>query len=309
MTTDLLLFAFGCICAGIGGELFVDGLVSLADRSRIPRGVVAATIGAFATSAPELIVGITAASQGVPEIALGDATGSNVVNIALVLAIPLAVFGLTAPRDSVFRDVPFALALYPIIVLAGLDGRLSQDEAVMLLAVFATWFLWVMVFALRNRSNAPPPENGRSGALLALAGIVGLFMLFLAGQFIVAGATGLAASAGLPPFVIAATVVALGTSVPELATVIIAVARRHHEVGLQTILGSNIFNTLLIVPIAALIHPLAIDLNAASIVLAAGFVATLFVVPVGSLRLGRWRGSALLLLYVSFIAMNAALIW
>ena len=309
MTTDLLLFAFGCVCAGIGGELFVDGLVSLADRSRIPRGVVAATIGAFATSAPELIVGITSASQGIPEIAFGDATGSNIVNIALVLAIPLVVFGLTAPRDSVFRDVPFALALYPIIVLAGLDGQLAPDEAWLLLAIFAVWFVSILVFALRNRSNAPPPENGRSGTLLAIAGIVGLLMLFLAGQLIVAGAPGLAATAGLPPFVIAATVVALGTSVPELATVIVAVARRHQEVGLQTILGSNIFNTLLIVPIAALIHPLAVDLNTAWIVLGVGFVATLFIVPVGSLRLGRWRGAVLLLLYVSFIALSAALIW
>lgn len=309
MTEDLVLFAVGCLCAGIGGELFVDGLVGMADRTRIPRGVAAATIGAFATSAPEMVVAITSASRGVPEIAFGDAMGSNVVNIALVLAIPLLAFGLTAPRDSVFRDVPFALVLYPLILLAGLDGRIIADEAMLLLGVFAVWFAWILVFALRNRSNAPPADTRRGASLLAVAGIVGLLMLFLAGQLIVTGATGLSAAAGLPAFLIGATVVALGTSVPELATVVVAVARRHHEVGLQTILGSNIFNTLLVIPVAVLIHPLAVDLSVSAAALGAGFAATLFMVPLGNLRLGRWRGAALLALYTCFIAISAASIW
>lgn len=153
---DLLLFASGRLCAAIGGDLFVEGLVGVAEKGRLPKGVVAATIGAFATSSPEMIVGITSALHGVPEIAFGDAVGSNIVNIALVLAIPLVMFGLSAPRDTVFRDVPFALAIYPIIALSGLDGSISASEALILISLFSVWFVWIILFALRNR---PPSET------------------------------------------------------------------------------------------------------------------------------------------------------
>jgi cation:H+ antiporter len=300
---DFLLFAFGCACAALGGDLFVHGLVGIADWRRLPRGVVAATIGAFATSSPELIVGITAASHGVPEIAFGDALGSNIVNVALVLAIPLMIFGLNAPRDSVFRDLPFALAIFPIVALAGLDGTISSNEALILLAVFGAWFASVVVFALRNRTDGVAVSGGSVLMFLA-TGVIGLATLFLAGQLIVAGATGIAAAAGLPAFFIGATVVALGTSVPELATVIIATARGHQEVGLQTILGSNIFNCLLIVPTVALIHPIGVDWGTVPLALGAGFAATLITVPVLSLQLGRWRGLVLIALYVTFVATS-----
>jgi cation:H+ antiporter len=303
MLEDLLLFAAGCACAGLGGELFVLSLVGLAERARVPKGVAAATLGAFGTSSPELIVGITAASQGVPEIAFGDALGSNIVNVALVLAIPLMIFGLAAPRDSVFRDLPVALAIFPIIGLAGLDGTISGSEALILLAIFAGWLVSVVVFALRNRTAAPATQAG-GVAFQSTAGIVGLATLFLAGQLIVAGATGMATALGLHAFLIGALVVALGTSVPELATVVIATFRGHQEVGLQTILGSNIFNCLLIVSTAALIDPIAVEWKEALPALTAGFLVTLLTMPLFSLRLGRWRGIALMLGYLAFLAVS-----
>jgi len=300
---DFLLFAFGCACAALGGELFVHGLVGLADWRRIPRGVVAVTVGAFATSSPEMIVGITAATKGVPEIAFGDALGSNIVNVALVLAIPLMIFGLEAPRNSVVRDLPFALAIFPIVALAGLDGTISANEALILLAVFAVWLTSVVVFALRHRTELDGVKHDNVVMLFA-TGIVGLATLFLAGQLIVTGATGLATAIGLPPFLIGTLVVALGTSVPELATVVIATFRGHQEVGLQTILGSNIFNCLLIISTAALIHPITVDWEMAPLALGAGFAATLLTVPVFSLQLGRWRGTVLIALYLAFVSLS-----
>jgi len=141
--------------------------------------------------------------------------------------------------------------------------------------------------------------------MLAVSGVVGLATLFVAGQLIVAGATGLGEAAGLPAFFIGLTVVALGTSVPELATVIIATLRGHQEVGLQTILGSNIFNCLLIISTAAFIHPIAMDWSTAPLALTTGFAVTLLTVPVFSFRLGRWRGAVLLASYLAFIAFSA----
>jgi cation:H+ antiporter len=302
---DLLLFAAGCLCAAIGGELFVHGLVGIANLGRLPKGVVAATFGAFATSSPELIVGITAATNGVPEISFGDAMGSNIVNIALVLAIPTLLLGLNATREATFRDLPFALALFPIVALTVTDGRIDREEALLLLLVFAVWLAVVVLWALRNRSNEVEP--GANPFFIAATSIVGLLMLFLAGQLIVSGATGIAAAAGLPTFVVGATVVALGTSVPELATVLVSSLRGHQDVGLQTILGSNIFNSLFIVPTAALIAPISVGWSTAVPTLAVGFAVTLLTVPLLRLHLGRWRGGVLIAIYIAYVAMTMSL--
>ena len=302
---DFALFATGCFCAAIGGELFVQGLLGIAQRGRLPTGVVAATLGAFATSSPELVVGVTSALRGVPEISLGDVLGSNVVNIALILAIPMVIAGLRTTYESTFRDLPFALVIFPAIWFVARDGRIDAADALILLAVFLLWFVLVLVWAVRNRT----PDDGTSrtsGALLLAITIVGLLTLFLAGQLIVTGATGLATAAGLPAFLIGATLVAFGTSVPELATVVVSSMRGHHEVGLQTILGSNIFNTLLIIPVAALIHPITVNWAGVSLALAFGFGVTLLTAPVVGSRLGRWRGVALLAAYTAFIAMSLA---
>ena len=296
-----MLFAAGCVCAFLGGELFVHGLVGLANWGRLPRSVVAATVGAFATSSPELVVGVTSALQGVPEIALGDALGSNIVNVALILAIPLMMYGVNATRDSVVRDLPFALTIFPVIGLTVLDGVISRWEAVILLVVFAVWVGSVVMFALRHRTDEGEHLTPGEVRMVFACGVVGLATLFLAGQLIVTGATGLATAAGLPAFLIGATIVALGTSVPELATVVIATFRGHQDVGLQTILGSNIFNCLFIVSTAAFIHPIAVAWSTVALALATGFFVTLLVAPAWSFRLGRWRGFALMACYVAFV--------
>lgn len=304
---DLLVFAIGCLCAAIGGELFVHGLVGIANLGRIPKGVVAATIGAFATSSPELIVGITSALDGVPEISLGDVTGSSIVNVALILALPVLMFGLTVTRESTFRDLPFALAIFPIVGFVASDERITAQDALWLLLVFAVWLALVVIWALRNRSTEPVTGIS-SRAFIYATGFVGLLTLFLAGQLIVTGATGLAEAAGLPAFFIGATIVALGTSVPELATVMVASFRGHQEVGVQTILGSNIFNTLFIVPVAALIHPISSGGDALRLTLAVGLLVTLLTVPILSFQLGRWRGWTLLAIYAAYIAVSSIMV-
>lgn len=300
---DLLVFAVGCVCAAIGGELFVHGLVGIANLGRLPKGVVAATVGAFATSSPELIVGITSALDGVPEISFGDVTGSNIVNIALILAIPTIMFGIKVTRESTVRDLPFALAVFPILGLAAVDGTISRQDAGLLLLVFFVWLGFVVLWALRNRIDETG-EGGASRFFIFATGLVGLLMLFLAGQLIVSGATGLAAAAGLPAFFIGATIVALGTSVPELATVVVSSMRGHQDVGVQTILGSNIFNSLFIVPIAALIHPIGVGGDALWTTLAVGFGATVLTIPIIGTQLGRWRGWTLIALYAGYIAVS-----
>lgn len=148
---DALYFFIGVLCAAIGGELFVRGIVGMAHWARIAPAIVAATVAAFATSSPELSVAINAASAGQPAIALGDALGSNVVNIALILGMVLLIAEMRSSRDSLRRDFPTALVVPGVMAILLLDGLLSRLDAVLMLGLFLLWLRASAQAALRHR--------------------------------------------------------------------------------------------------------------------------------------------------------------
>lgn len=302
---DYLGLLAGVVAAGIGGELFVRGAVGLAHWARISPGIIGATVAAFATSSPELSVSVNSALNGTPEIALGDALGSNVVNVALVLALALVIAGIQSPRDSVKRDFPVALLVPVITGVLFLDGVLSRIDGLLLLALFAAWLTAAVVEARRQRSAAEAVlGTPRVGAALAF-GVVGLGFLVLAGNFIVVAAKGIAATYGIDEFIIGATLVAIGTSTPELATTVIAKLRGHDEVSLGTILGSNIFNGLLIVAVAAIIHPIHADWREVAVALVCGLIALGVTWPPRNGFISRRRGVVLLALYAVYLVAIA----
>lgn len=298
-----LALVLGVLCAGAGGELFVRGTVSLATWARIAPGIVGATVAAFATSSPELSVSITSAFNGTPQIALGDALGSNVVNIALILALALLISGIACSRDSIRRDFPVAFLVPVLTGVLAFDGELGRVDGAMLLAAFTAWMTATVVEARRQRSAAEEVLGAHRLAPALLSAAAGLGLLIGAGLLIVHGARGIALAFGFSEFLIGATVVALGTSVPELATALISKLRGHDEVGLGTVLGSNIFNGLFIVAVAALIHPIVFDPTSVRIALAFGAAAVLLTLPGKSGYVGRWRGLLLLLLYVAYVVV------
>jgi cation:H+ antiporter len=300
-----LALLLGVICAGVGGEFFVRGTVSLATWARIAPGIVGATVAAFATSSPELSVSITSALEGRPQIALGDALGSNVVNIALILALTLLISGIECSRDSIRRDFPVAFLVPVLTGVLAFDGTLSRIDAAILLAAFAAWLTETVFEARRQRSAAEEVLGAHRLAPAVFSAAVGLALLIGAGLLIVHGARGIALALGLSEFIIGATVVAVGTSVPELATALISKLRGHDEVGLGTVLGSNIFNGLFIVAVAALIHPIVFDPASVRVVLTFGLVAVLLTLPGKSGAIGRWRGVLLLLAYVAYLVALA----
>ena len=246
---DYIALISGLICAGTGGELFVRGAVGLAHWARISPGIIGATVAAFATSSPELSVSISSAIAGKSQIALGDALGSNVVNVALILALALVISGIQSPRNSLNRDFPVA-ALIPIITgVLCLDGELSRFDGLLMLGMFLAWLVAAVIDARKQRSVADEVLGEHRGWMVLLSMVAGLGLLVAAGNLIVAAAKGIASSFGIDDFIIGATLVAVGTSMPELATTVVAKLRGHDEIGLGTILGSNIFNGIFIVPI------------------------------------------------------------
>ncbi len=301
---DYITMTLGVACAGLGGELFIRGAVGLAHWARIAPGIIGAVVAAFATSSPELSVSISAALAGNPQIALGDALGSNIVNVALILALALLISGIQGSSDSNKRDFPVALLIPFFTGILFLDGVLSRIDGVLLLALFLAWLAATLNEARKQRSAADEVLGEHRRGLIALSLIGGLILLILAGNFIVAGAKGIALSFGMDYFVVGVTVVAVGTSAPELATTVIAKLRGHDEVGLGTILGSNIFNGLFIIPIAAIINPITVAArHEVMLSLAFGLVSLSCAYPPATGFISRRRGWLLLLLYALYLSV------
>jgi cation:H+ antiporter len=298
---DTLSLLIGIACAAAGGELFVRGIVGVARATRVPPGIVAVTLAAFATSSPELAVAISAALAHAPEISLGDALGSNVVNVALILGLTAFLAPLRSPHDSVRRDFPAALLAPLLLAALAWDGVLSRADGVALLVAFVLWLALTVIEAWRRRSAAETVLGEARPWRAVVQCVVGLVLLVTAGRLIVLGAQGIAAALGLDAFVIGATLVALGTSAPELATALIARLRGHDEVGIGTILGSNIFNGLFIVGAAAILWPIGVAWREVAVTLGFGIVAVVTVFPGRTGVIGRGRGLLLLALYATYV--------
>lgn len=300
-----LSLLLGVLLAAVGGECFLKGVLASASRLRLPRLLVATTLAAFATSSPELTVSSVAALQGAPEIGLGDALGSNVVNIALIFGLALLFGPIAVQRGDMGRDLLLALLVPCLTLVLAFDGQLSRLDAGVLLLVFAGWMAVLVRQGLQHRAQS----SGESAADLAplwhivVLAPLGLASLMLAGHLFVQGATGIATAAGIPSFIIGATVVAIGTSLPELVTTLLSRWRGHDDVGVGTLLGSNLFNGLAIVGVAAAIQPITLALADIGVALGIGLLAVLMLVTRGS-ALSRRRGVALLALYVLYIVLT-----
>lgn len=300
---DFILLLAGAACAAIGGELFVRGIVGIALWARISTGIIAATFAAFATSSPELSVSVTAALAGTPQIALGDALGSNIVNVGLILGIALLIAPLQAPKDAFKRDFPVALLVPILLAVLAQDGEISRMDGAILLGLFTVWIVVMVVEVRRQRSAAAAVLGEKQHRRSLIESFTGMIFLVLSGKLIVSGAKGISAFYGIDPFIVGATLVAIGTSAPELATVVISRLRGHDEVGLGTILGSNIFNGLFIVAIAAIINPIPINWAEVSLGLIFGLITSVFLFPLKKGVIEKRRGVLLVVLYGTYTAV------
>ena len=297
---DLFAVLAAIPVAALGGATFLKGVLGVAEWLRLPKILIATTLAAFATSSPELAVSSIAAASGKPAIGLGDALGSNVVNLGLILGIALFFGPIAASFHELKRDFVLALVVPVLTLLLALDSTLSRADGLFLIALFVLWMTFVVRQAITHRrtttvATGPPAAAARSGLFL----LVGLAALIAAGQLFVKGASGMASAMGVHPYVIGATLVAIGTSLPELVTVVVSRMRGHDEVGLGTLLGSNLFNGLAVVGTAATIQPIRAPLGELAVAATFGVVTVLLALPRGSM-ISRRHGFALLAAYGAF---------
>ena len=270
---DLFYLIFGLAILVGAGDSLVRGAVALSLRLGIPAIIVSATVVAIGTSAPELLISIKAALEGAPGIALGNVVGSNIANVLLVLGVPAVIAPMAACGSDAHRNLYFMIVATVIFSGLILTGAVPFWGGLVLVVVSALMIADSLRLGLRARASAlqlgddadaaeladledadPNMAPWKIGALL-LAGIIGLP---LGADFLVDGARGIALSIGISEAVIGLTLVAIGTSLPELATTIVAAMRRQTDVAIGNVIGSNIFNITAIIGAAALVAPLPV---------------------------------------------------
>ena len=299
---DILALGAAIPFAALGGEVFLRGILGLAARMRLPKLLVATTLVAFATSSPELTVSTLAALAGEPQIGLGNALGSNVVNISLTLGLALLFGALPLHFRAIRRDYLLALSVPVLTLLLALDGKLSRVDGALLLGLFAFWLFVSLRQAQNHRRLArdEPTPLTDSPARIVMWLVLGFACLYIAGRLFVYGASGIATALGVPGYIIGATIIAIGTTLPELVTTLLARLRGHDDIGLGTLLGSNLFNGMAIVGLAASIHPITIAPAQLATTLGFGMLAVLLIFPYRN-QLSRGRGVALLVVYAAFV--------
>lgn len=288
-----------------GADKFVAGASALARRLGVSPLLVGLTIVAFGTSAPELAVSLTAALQGANEIAVGNVVGSNIFNLLVVAGLSAVVCPLVMDRTLLRRDWPLSL-LAAVILCAMIapDLMISRLEGAILLAVFAlTLFLQIRA-ALKGRNTleAETDEVTMPPLMIGVNIVLGLACIIIGGQLAVNGATGIARMFGLSETLIGLTIVAIGTSLPELVTSLVAAKKGQNEIAMGNVIGSNIFNILLILGLSSVITPIPVRSTSIIDCLVLIGITIVFYLPARKGRLGRAPGAVMALTYVVYTA-------
>ena len=301
MLWNLLAVASGVVALFFGGEWLVKGSTRLASRLSVGRAAVGLTVVAFGTSAPELAATLTAALSGTPEIAYGNVVGSNVANIGLILGAAALLMPMATTKQFLWVQVPAMLAVTGVGLAFAFDGRFSRLEGVVLLAFLAA-YLWMTLVGSGEDTGGDGESYGLANCLLLVAS--GILALTLGARTLIFGATGIAEAIGISNRVIGLTVVAVGTSIPELAAALAASAKREFELVLGNVVGSNIFNILAVLGTTALTRPFSFATPTLFEVTAlVGFALAMLVLLAPRLRINRAGGLLLLAAYAIYTSL------
>ncbi|MGI6074167.1 MAG: calcium/sodium antiporter [Fermentimonas sp.] len=289
-----------------GAEALVSGASSLAKRLGVAPLIIGLTIVSIGTSLPELVVSVKAASVGQGALSIGNALGSNMINISVILGISAIIYPLAVKRQLLKVDVPVMIITSLLFLFLFLDSEISLIDALILLSVFIAYNAYLVIISKKNQTDNMEDEGegikmSKHWAIDLVFIVAGLIALVYGSDLLVVNASIIAKELGMSEAMIGLTIVAIGTSTPELATSVVAALKRRSDIAIGNIVGSNIFNILLIVGVAGTINPIqAFDIN---------YMDSLFVVFLGLvlwlfMKMGtvirRWQGVIFLLLYLFY---------
>ncbi|GAP67811.1 K+dependent Na+/exchanger related-protein [Bacteroidales bacterium 6E] len=308
-----ILLIVGFLPLIYGANILVDSASSLAKRYNIPNMVIGLTIVAFGTSAPELVVNVFSAVQKNADLALGNVIGSNIFNVAAILGISAIIYPLTVKSATTWIEVPLALLAGVMVLVLGNDilidkggsSLISRIDGIVLLVFFLIFLVYNYQLIKKGEFTEDIPIKDIAPRKATLLVFAGLALLVLGGRLIVFSAVELATAWGMPERLIGLTIVSIGTSLPELATSVVAATKKNTDIAVGNIVGSNIFNIFFILGTSAVIYPVPTQAGAQIDMLVnilLGLLLFAFIFTGKGRRLERWEGILFVLMYVAYIA-------
>ncbi len=306
---QLILLAVGFVMLIKGADWFVDGAAGTAAKLGIPQLVIGLTIVAMGTSAPEAAVSLSAAFKGAADITIGNIVGSNILNILIILGISSIITPLKVAKSTIRYEIPFMILITVLLMVLGLSGTITFANGIILWVFFIIYFIYLVGLTKKqqdagvdNTEEEAPKDISIPKALLLI--VIGLVLIIAGSNIAVDAATELARTFGLSERFIGLTIVALGTSLPELVTSVLAARKGNADIAIGNIVGSNIFNILFVVGTSALIIPIPF---AAPFVIdfavAAGAAVLLWICCFRKQKLGRLAGMLMLVCYAAYFGI------
>jgi len=308
MIVQILLIVVGFACLVFGANWLVDGASSLAKKYNVSDLAIGLTIVAFGTSAPELVVNIVGSVNGYSDIVVGNIIGSNNFNLFIILGISALIVPITVQSSTAWKEIPISLFVAVLMLFLINDfsfsepSSLSRLDGIMMLILFLL-FLYYVFNQMKNDPNIQSDFIPKSTPKIWGLIIIGLSGLIIGGQLVVTNAVNVANSLGVSEKIIGLTIVAAGTSLPELVTSVVAATKKNSDIAIGNVIGSNVFNILLILSISSIINPIEFNpkFNTDLYILIGGTVFLLIAMLTGKRKkLDRWEAAILLAFYVSY---------
>lgn len=319
MLLDIILIVVGVTLVLTGADRLTEGASALARRMSVPEIIIGLTIVAAGTSAPELFVSLVSALKGTPDLAVGNVVGSNTMNAMLIVGCAAMVAPMVISRSTVKKDIPFSVGASVLLMLLAINSNLSRIDGIILLAGFALFMTYTLLSARKPTIPTDPtsttttteptsPTASTTVWLSALWVVAGLAMLVVGSNLFVDSASSVALSLGISEGVVGLTVVAGGTSLPELATSVVAARKGQSAIAIGNVIGSNVFNILLILGLTATISPLAIEgITTVDMAVMLISVSLVWLFSFTKFTVERWEGAMLVggyLVYLYWLISN-----
>lgn len=319
MALNIVLLIVGMALLVKGADWFVSGSSAIARALKIPSLIIGLTLVSMGTSAPEASVSINSAVNGMNDMSIGNVVGSNIFNTLLILGISSLIIPLSVGKDMKRYDIPIMVCLYVVLLLFAFvitPLKLDIFESVVMLALFVAYTAFLIIRAKKTNkifatdgivTDVPPPEKQETKIkpiwLSILFAVVGLAGIIFGGDLVVDNAAAIAKTAGMSEALVGLTIVAVGTSLPELVTSVVASVKKENDIAIGNVIGSNIFNIVFILGLSSTIRNLTLDwATLADMLVMFGSGAIVLIVALFSKKMQRWQGAVLIILYIGYLA-------